>query len=154
MRKLLLAGSVCIISIFSHAQTSDIEIKKYDMKKHLFTSVFFLFSIFSFSQGKSISLAKKSIEPVVINETLLKVGDVIYFQLGKNPDGSFQYVQDLNNFNEPLRPATSRTAMMKQPIKFFKEKDGVVYAFTKYFVVNLSAALLSGETKIISEEKK
>jgi hypothetical protein len=38
---------------------------------------------------------------------------------------------------------------MKQPILFFKEKDGVIYAFTKYFVTNVEAALLSNEIEIL-----
>lgn len=121
------------------------------MKKILF--IFFIgLSMVVNAQGKSISLTKKSEAPVTINEQQIKVGDIIYFQLGLNPDGGFRFVQDLNNFNEPLRPSGSRTSMMKQPIKFFKEKDGVFYAFTKYFVTNLEAGLKSGELEIIKKE--
>lgn len=119
------------------------------MKKLLF--IFFIgLSMVVNAQGKSISLTKKSEAPVTINEQQIKVGDIIYFQLGANPDGGFRFVQDLNNFNEPVKPSSSRTSMMKQPIKFFKEKDGVVYAFTKYFVANLEAGLKSGELEIIN----
>ena len=106
-----------------------------------------------FAQGKSISLAKKSDVPVTIGEQIIKVGDVIHFQLGGNQDGSFRFVQDLNNFNEPVKQSGSRTAMMKQPIKFFKEKDGVVYAFTKYFVANLEAGLKSGELTVMNSKE-
>lgn len=121
------------------------------MKKLLF--VFFIgLSMVVNAQGKSISLTKKSEVPVIVDDLNIKVGDIIYFQLGANPDGSFRFVQDLNNFNEPLKPSGSRTSMMKQPIKFFKEKDGVVYAFTKYFVANLAAGLKSGELEIIKKE--
>lgn len=105
------------------------------------------------AQGKSISLTKKSEAPVSVNDQHISVGDIIYFQLGANPDGSFRFVQDLNNFNEPVKPSGSRTSMMKQPIKFFKEKDGVVYAFTKYFVANLAAGIKSGELEILSAKK-
>jgi hypothetical protein len=102
------------------------------------------------SQGKSISVVKKSKEPVILaSGDTLKVNQTIYFKLGTNPDGSFRFVQDLNNFGEPLRQSTSRTSMMKQPILFFKSKDGVVYAFTKYFVANVEAALLSNEVEIL-----
>lgn len=122
------------------------------MKKLVF--IFFLgLSMVVNAQGKSISLTKKSEAPVTLNEKEIKVGDIIHFQLGANPDGGFRFVQDLNNFNEPVKPSGSRTSMMKQPIKFFKEKDGVVYAFTKYFVANLEAGLKSGELEIIKSEK-
>lgn len=119
------------------------------MKKLLF--IFFIgLSMVVNAQGKSISMTKKSEAPVTLNDQQIKVGDIIYFQLGANPDGGFRFVQDLNNFNEPVKPSGSRTSMMKQPIKFFKEKDGVVYAFTKYFVANLEAGLKSGELEIIN----
>lgn len=120
--------------------------------KKLFILLAVGFSLMAFSQGKSISLTKKSTQPITLNEQTIKVGDIIHFQLGGNPDGSFRFVQDLNGMNEPLKPSGSRTAMMKQPIKFFKEKDGVIYAFTKYFVANLAAAVKSGEVEIIKPE--
>lgn len=122
------------------------------MKKS-FTLLLISFSVIAFAQGKSISLSKKSDAPVTINEQTIKVGDILYFQLGANQDGGFRFVQDLNNFNEPVKQSGSRTSMMKQPIKFFKEKDGVVYAFTKYFVANLEAGLKSGEVEILKSEK-
>lgn len=121
--------------------------------KKLFTVLLISFSVITFAQGKSISLTKKSETPVTINEQSIKVGDILYFQLGANQDGGFRFVQDLNNFNEPVKPSGSRTSMMKQPIKFFKEKDGVVYAFTKYFVANLEAGLKSGELEIINSKE-
>lgn len=103
-----------------------------------------------FAQGASISWAKKIKEPIVISTgDTIKVGQIIYYQLGANPDGSFRFVQDLNNFNEPIKQSSSRTSMIKQPIVFFKIKDGVVYAFTKYFVTNLEAAILAKEIEII-----
>lgn len=108
--------------------------------------------IFIFSQGRSISLKKKSTTPVFIENDSIKVGDVIFFKIGTNLDGSFKFSQDLNNFNEPIRQSGSKISMMKQPIKFFKEADGVVYGFTKYFVVNLGAAILSKEVEIIKEK--
>ena len=110
------------------------------------------FSLMAFAQGRSISLSKKSTAPITLNEQTVKVGDILHFHLGGNPDGSFRFVQDLNGMNEPIQPSGSRTAMMKQPIKFFKEKDGVVYAFTKYFVANIAAAVKTGEVEIIKSE--
>ncbi len=121
------------------------------MKKLLLLATF-LVAGFCNAQGRSISLAKKTKDPVTINNNTVKVGDVLYFQLGQNPDGSFRFVQDLNNFNEPVKQSGSRTSMMKQEIKFFKESDGVVYAFTKYFVANLIAALKVGEVEVIESE--
>lgn len=38
--------------------------------------------------------------------------------------------------------------MKKQEIKFFKEQDGTTYAFTKFFVVNIEAALMVKEVII------
>jgi hypothetical protein len=69
-------------------------------------------------------------------------------QLGSNQDGSFKYVQLLNNFNEPIKPADSKSAMKKQKVLFFKEQDGVMYLFTKFYAINLEAAVLSKEVVI------
>lgn len=121
------------------------------MKKLMFLALAFC-AILSYGQGMSISLKKKSTTPVFIENDSIKVGDVIFFKIGTNLDGSFKFSQDLNNFNEPIRQSGSKISMMKQPIKFFKEADGVVYAFTKYFVVNLGAAILSKEVEIIKEK--
>ena len=127
--------------------------KLFDMKKYILLFGLLLGEIV-FGQGASISLVKKSTQPVEVSTgQTFKVNDVVFFKLGLNLDGSFRFVQDLNNFNEPIQPSKSRTSMMKQPIKFFKTKDGVVYAFTKYFVVNLEAALLSKEVEILPSEK-
>ena len=121
------------------------------MKKLFFLALAFC-AILSYGQGMSISLKKKSTTPVFIENDSIKVGDVIFFKIGTNLDGSFKFSQDLNNFNEPIRQSGSKISMMKQPIKFFKEADGVVYGFTKYFVVNLGAAILSKEVEIIKEK--
>lgn len=118
------------------------------MKKILLMGAIGL-SVFSFAQGMNISWTKKSKEPVILSTgDTIKVNQVIQYKLGTNHDGSFKYVQMLNNFNEPIKPAESRFAMMKQPVMFFKEKDGVTYVFTKYFVSNLEAAILSKEIEI------
>jgi len=118
--------------------------------KKLFLLVVLSCGALSFAQGRSISLAKKSKEPVVISTgDTLRVNQTIQFKLGANQDGSFRFVQDLNNFNEPVQQSGSRTSVVKQPILFFKEKDGVVYAFTKFFVTNVEAALLSKEIEIV-----
>ncbi|AQX08034.1 hypothetical protein [Elizabethkingia ursingii] len=107
-------------------------------------------SILSFAQGRNISLSKKIKEPRVLSTgDTLKINQVVFYKLGNNPDGSFRFVQDLNGMNEPIRPSGSRASMMKQPILFFKEKDGVVYAFTKYFVTNIEAAIQTKEIEII-----
>lgn len=122
------------------------------MMKKISILLFLIFTTLFIAQGRSVSLAKKNLEPVIISTGgSIKINDIIHFQLGQNIDGSFRYVQDLNNFNEPIKSSGSRTAMMKQPIKFFKEKDGVIYAFTKYFSVNLEAAIRSEEIKIIEQ---
>lgn len=119
------------------------------MKKILLMGAIGL-SVFAFGQGMNISLAKKSKEPVVLSTgDTLKVKQTVFYKLGNNADGSFRFVQMLNNFNEPIKPADSRVSMIKQPILFFKEKDGVIYAFTKYFVSNVEAALLSKEIEIL-----
>ena len=102
-----------------------------------------------FGQGKSISLVKKSKEPIeLINGVTLKVDDEIKIKTGSNADGSFKFIQDLNNFNEPIQNSTSRIAFMKQPIKFFKNENGVNYVFTKFFVINIEAALQEKEVEL------
>ena len=111
-----------------------------------------VFSIFTFAQGRSISLLKKITEPITISDSIkLSIDDEIKFSLGTNIDGSFKFVQMLNNFNEPIKPADSRASMMKQKIKFFKEQEGVYYVFTKYFVINIEAALMSKEVELVKK---
>jgi hypothetical protein len=102
--------------------------------------------LFCLSQGKSISFASKIKTPyVTFTKDTLTVGQVILVSEGSNQDGSFKYVQLVNNFNEPVSKAESSAAMKKQEIKFFKEQDGTTYLFTKYFVINIEAAIKSKE---------
>ena len=120
--------------------------------KKLFSLFLIGFTVFAFAQGKSISLLKKITEPITISDSIkLSVDDEIKLTLGTNIDGSFKFVQMLNNFNEPIKPADSRASMMKQKIKFFKEQDGVYYVFTKYFVINIEAALMSKEVELVKK---
>tara|TARA_R110002050_G_scaffold208996_1_gene345064 strand:- start:638 stop:1036 length:399 start_codon:yes stop_codon:yes gene_type:complete len=101
---------------------------------------------FSNAQGASVSWKKKIKEPIeTVDGYIIDVGDEIQINEGVNQDGSFRYVQFINNFNEPISNADSRAAFKKQKVKFFKEQDGVYYAFTKYFCIHLEAALLKEE---------
>ena len=123
-------------------------LKKYVMKKIMFLLLFV--PLISFSQGKSISLKKKSKEPyVTIKGDTLKVDMQVLIKEGSNGDGGFKYVQLLNNFNEPLYQADSRAAFKKQSIKFFKVEDGTYYLFTNFFCVNIEAALNKNEMEIL-----
>ena len=120
--------------------------------KKLFSLLLIGFTVFAFAQGRSISLLKKITEPITISDSIkLSIDDEIKFSLGTNIDGSFKFVQMLNNFNEPIKPADSRASMMKQKIKFFKEQEGVYYVFTKYFVINIEAALMSKEVEFVKK---
>ena len=121
--------------------------------KKLFSLLLIGFTVFAFAQGRSISLLKKITEPITISDSIkLSIDDEIKFSLGTNIDGSFKFVQMLNNFNEPIKPADSRASMMKQKIKFFKEQEGVYYVFTKYFVINIEAALMSKEVELVNKK--
>ena len=121
--------------------------------KKLFSIFLIGFTVFTFAQGSSISLLKKITEPITISDSIkLSIDDEIKFSLGTNIDGSFKFVQMLNNFNEPIKPADSRASMMKQKIKFFKEQEGVYYVFTKYFVINIEAALMSKEVELLNKK--
>ena len=109
-----------------------------------------LIGTLNFAQGGSISFVKKTKEPVVLNSNQeIKVGDLVNIGLGSKEDGGFKFVQFLNNFNEPSRNADSRISMTKQPIKFFKNQDGVLYVFTKFYVINIEAALKTKEVEFI-----
>lgn len=109
-----------------------------------------LIGTLNFAQGGSISFVKKTKEPVVLNSNQeIKVGDLVNIGLGSKEDGGFKFVQFLNNFNEPLRNADSISSMTKQPIKFFKNQDGVLYVFTKFYVINIEAALKTKEVEFI-----
>lgn len=116
--------------------------------KHLLL-ILLLSPAMSFAQSKSISFAKKIETPyVTMNKDTLNVDREVQLLVGSSSDGTFKYVQMLSMFNEPIEPANSKAAMKKQKIKFFKEQDGVTYLFTKYFVINIEAALLAKEINI------
>jgi hypothetical protein len=118
------------------------------MKKHLLTALLLSCTSLAFGQGKSISLQKKLSAPYVRSQgDTLHVKDVIQLTEGTGTNGQFLYVQLVNSFNEPVKPADSRAAGQRQPILFFKEQDGVTYLFTKYFVANAEAAFNKGEVK-------
>lgn len=119
--------------------------------KKLSVSIMLMFVfLLSFGQGRNISFVKKSIEPYVTSTNdVIKVDDEIMIQEGSTQDGTFRYVQLLNNFNEPIRAAESRFAFKKQKVVFFKIQDGTTYLFTKFFVINIEAALNKNELKII-----
>jgi hypothetical protein len=118
------------------------------MKKYLLSISLLLFACAAFGQGRSISREKKILTPYVREQNdTLHVGDIIQLTEGTGINGQFLYVQLVNSFNEPVKPADSRAAAQRQPILFFKEQDGVTYLFTKFFAVNIEAAFNKGEIK-------
>jgi len=107
----------------------------------------------SFGQGKSISREKKVLVPYVTsNSDTIRIDDEIMLLEGTGTNGQFLYVQLLNGFNEPIKPADSRVASQKQKIIFFKEQEGVTYLFTKFFVVNVESALNKKEIKLLKKK--
>lgn len=120
--------------------------------KKLFAVVMCVMCAFtpSLAQGRSISLAKKITTPYITDEgdTLCVKTTSIQLLNASGDNNQYRYVQLLNNFNEPIQPATSKFAMKKQPIKFFKSQDDVMYAFTEYFCINIEAALYANEIRI------
>ena len=118
------------------------------MKTHVLTALLLLSSVAAFGQGRSISRGKKVLTPYALQQgDTLRVGDTIQLTEGTGTNGQFLYVQLVNGFNEPIKPADSRVAAQRQAILFFKEQDGVTYLFTKYFVVNIEAAFNKSEVK-------
>ena len=114
----------------------------------LSTGLALLLALPAAGQGRSISREKKMLEPVVTaTGDTLRVGDMIGLPGGTGTNGQFLYVQLLNGFNEPVKPADSRVTGQRQPILFFKQQDGVTYLFTKFFVVNVEPALAKGEIR-------
>jgi hypothetical protein len=104
-----------------------------------------------FGQGRSVSWKKKIKDPIVLSsKDTLKVGDLIELQEGSTEKGQFKFVQLLNNFNEPIQQATSKNAFSKQKILFFKTQDGVYYAFTKFYCINIEPATKANEIKCAS----
>lgn len=119
------------------------------MKKIILSFAVFFICISVNAQGASISLKKKIKQPVELSSgQVLKIGDEIRLLEGKNQDGSFRFVQLLNNFNEPIQLADSRAAYKIQEIKFFKEQDGSLYLFTKYFCVHIEPAIINEEIEL------
>ncbi len=125
------------------------------MKKFILIGLISLFTINLSGQGRNISLVKKSKTPVITsNNDTIKVGTEIMVLEGSNEDGSFKYVQSLNFTNEPVKPASSRDAFRKQKVKFFKEQHGTSYLFTKFYVINIEAALHREEIRLIKPSVK
>jgi len=124
------------------------------MKKVVLVFIVLLVSVNLFAQGKNISWKKKSKQPYITyaGDTISIKQDILLLE-GSSEDGDFKYVQVINNFNEPLRQATSRVAFQKQPVKFFKEQNGNYYAFTKYFCINIEAALRKSEIEIFKKKE-
>lgn len=106
----------------------------------------------SFAQSKRISTQSKITKPYITEAgDTLKVGTAIQIMDTSGDSDKYKYVQLLNNFNEPCQPATTRVALKKDKIAFFKEDDGVVYAFTKFFCFNAELALFRKEVRIIEK---
>ena len=105
----------------------------------------------AYAQGRSISLAKKITTPYVTDDgdTISVKTSTIQLLDASGDNNQYRYVQLLNNANEPIQPATSKHAMKKQPVKFFKSQDDVMYAFTEYFCINIDAALYAKEIRIL-----
>lgn len=104
------------------------------------------------AQSKRISTQPKITKPYITEAgDTLKVGTAIQIMDTSGDSDKYKYVQLLNNFNEPCQPATTRFALKKDAIVFFKEDDGVVYAFTKFFCFNAELALFRKEVRIIEK---
>ena len=108
----------------------------------------------AYAQGRSISLAKKIKTPYVTDDgdTINVKTSTIQLLDASGANNEYRYVQLLNNANEPIQPATSKQAMKKQPVKFFKSQDDVMYAFTEYFCINIEAALYAKEIRILKSK--
>jgi hypothetical protein len=118
-------------------------------KHSILTLVFLFFAIVAFGQGKSISRVKKDKTPyITMDRDTIQVKDEILLLQGSGTNGQFLYVQMLNGFNEPVAPADSRSASQRQNVRFFKEQNGVIYLFTKFYVINIESALNKNEIRL------
>lgn len=122
------------------------------MKRLIIIAAAVLTCVSGFAQGRSISLKNKITTPYITSEgDTLRVGTELQILDATGDNNCYKYVQSLNSFNEPIQPATTKVAFKKQPIVFFKEEDGVRYAFTKFFSINIEAALYTKEVRIIKK---
>lgn len=121
------------------------------MKKAIILLAMLLaFAAVGYAQGRSISKKPKIMTPYITADgDTLKVGMELQLLDAAGDNNCYKYVQALNGFNEPIQPATTKVAFKKQPILFFKEEDGVYYAFTKFFSINIEGALYSKEIRAI-----
>ena len=102
-------------------------------------------------QGRSDSWKKKIKGDIVLSSNdILKIGDIIELRKGSAKDETFKHVQLLNPLNEPVKPADSRYAYTKERIVFFKMRDSVYYAFTKFYCINIEAAVKANEIRCSS----
>lgn len=125
------------------------------MKKSIILIVMLMaFSAVGYAQGRSISKKPKITTPYITADgDTLKVGLDVQLLEATGDNNCYKYVQLLNKFNEPIQPATTRVAFKKQPILFFKEEDGVMYAFTEFFSINVEGALYSKEIRTVPKKK-
>lgn len=120
------------------------------MKKILLIVAMATITLAAFGQGRSISKRPKIETPYVTEEgDTLKVGTKIQVLEATGDKNCYKYVQLLNRFNEPIQPATTKVAMKKQDILFFKSEDDVMYLFTDFFCINIEAALYAKEIRIL-----
>ena len=124
------------------------------MKKAIIIIVMLMaFSAVGYAQGRSISKKPKITTPYITTDgDTLKVGLDVQLLEAAGDNNCYKYVQLLNKFNEPIQPATTRVAFKKQPILFFKEEDGVMYAFTEFFSINIEGALYSKEIRTVPKK--
>lgn len=112
-------------------------------------SLFISIGSFAYSQNMSIDREPKMVEPYITSKSdTLAVGNIIHLKTGKGLDEDFIYVKILNLDDTPIRLAQKKYASKKQYIKYFKEQDGVIYAFTDLFSINIEAGLIKGEIEV------
>lgn len=122
------------------------------MKKLFLVCLFCVIASACFAQGRSVSLRKKIKEPYRTEQGVISVGTKIKLLLpmeGKE----FAFVSALNNFNEPIIAAPIRMSGKVQEVLFFKEEDGTMYLFTKFFCAQVDMALRFKEIEIVKEPK-
>lgn len=113
--------------------------------------LFCSFLFFVSAQTAKLSLKSKNKIDYCVTSAgdTIKVGDFIQYEEPNITGSTYRYVSFLNKINEPIKNADTRIAFKKEPILFFKEDDGVFYAFTKFTAINVEGAVRSKEIIVL-----
>ncbi|NDV70302.1 DUF4468 domain-containing protein [Dysgonomonas sp. 25] len=119
------------------------------MLRIILSFLFISIGSLAYSQNMSIEREPKTTKPYITSKfDTLVVGNIIHLKKGQGLNGDFINVKVLNLNDAPVRLAEKKYTSKEQAVKYFKKQDGVIYAFTDLFCINIEAGLVKGEIEV------